>query len=85
MDFIRKGISKNIVQNLPISQQNEIELSSDLLQVKIYLTLEMAIKNYLITKIKKRFEIEPSSKETHQHHWLKFPRLKPYNTNYDTL
>jgi hypothetical protein len=74
MDFIRKGI-ENIVQNLPISQQNEIELSSDLLQVKIYLTLEMAIKNYLITKIKKRFEIEPSSKE-HITPLLKFPRLK---------
>jgi NAD-dependent SIR2 family protein deacetylase len=81
-----KELAKILHKNLPISQQNEIELSSDLLQVgEDIFNIRNGNKNYLITKLKECFEIEPSSKETHQL-LAKIPQIKTIiTTNYDTL
>jgi NAD-dependent SIR2 family protein deacetylase len=81
-----KELAKILHKNLPISQQNEIELSSNLLQVsEDIFNIRNGNKNYLITKLKECFEIEPSSKETHQL-LAKIPQIKTIiTTNYDTL
>lgn len=81
-----KELAKIFHENLPTNEQNEIDLSSDLLQVsEDIFNIKNGNKNYLIAKLKECFEIEPSSKETHQL-LAKIPQIKTIiTTNYDTL
>lgn len=81
-----KDLAKTMHANLTPSQQNEIQLTSDLLQVTedIY-NLKNGNKNFLIEILKKEFQKEPSSIETHQL-LAKIPQIKTIiTTNYDDL
>ena len=81
-----KDLAKIMHANLTPSQQNEIQLTSDLLQVTedIY-NIKNGNKNFLIEILKKEFQKEPSSTETHQL-LAKIPQIKTIiTTNYDTL
>ena len=72
--------------SLTPSQQNEIQLTADLLQVAedIY-NLKNCTKNYLIEILKKEFQKEPTSIETHEI-LAKIPQIKTIiTTNYDDL
>lgn len=81
-----KDLAKTMHANLTTSQQNEIQLTSDLLQVTedIY-NLKNCTKNYLIEILKKEFQKEPTSIETHKI-LAKIPQIKTIiTTNYDNL
>ncbi|WP_188050776.1 hypothetical protein [Flavobacterium sp. GP15] len=77
-----KDLSKTMHANLTPSQQNEIQLTSDLLQVTedIY-NIKNSNKNYLIEVLKKEFQKEPSSIKTHQL-LAKIPQIKTVITNF---
>ena len=81
-----KDLAKTMYANLTPSQQNEIQLTADLLQVAedIY-NLKNCTKNYLIEILKKEFQKEPTSIETHEI-LAKIPQIKTIiTTNYDDL
>ena len=81
-----RELAKIMHTGLTPSQQNEIQLTSDLLQVTedIY-NLKNGNKNYLIEILKKEFQKDPSKTETHNI-LAKIPQIKTViTTNYDDL
>ena len=81
-----KELAKKMYNKLTPNQQDEIELTSNLLQVTedIY-NLKNGNKNYLIEILKKEFQKDPISTETHNL-LAKIPQIKTViTTNYDDL
>ena len=81
-----KELAKKMHNKLTPTQQDEIELTSNLLQVTedIY-NLKNGSKNFLIEILKKEFHKEPSNTETHTI-LAKIPQIKTViTTNYDDL
>ena len=81
-----KELAKKMHNKLTPNQQDEIELTSNLLQVAedIY-NLKNGSKNFLIEILKKEFHKEPSNTETHDI-LAKIPQIKTViTTNYDDL
>lgn len=81
-----KELAKKMYNKLTPNQQDEIELTSNLLQVTedIY-NLKNGSKNFLIEILKKEFDKEPSNTETHTI-LAKIPQIKTViTTNYDDL
>lgn len=81
-----KELAERMHAGLTPSEQDEIELTSNLLQVTedIY-NIKNGNKNYLINVLKNEFQKEPDSIETHQL-LAKIPQIKTIiTTNYDDL
>lgn len=81
-----KSLGKTFYHNLTPIQQKEIELTSDLLKLtEDIFNLKNGNKYYLIEILKKEFQKDPISKETHEI-LAKIPQIKTIiTTNYDTL
>ena len=80
------GLAKIMYDNLTNDLQKDIEFTANLpkLAEDIYY-LKGGNKNYLIENLKKEFQKEPTSSETHQL-LSKIPQIKTIiTTNYDTL
>jgi NAD-dependent SIR2 family protein deacetylase len=80
------GLAKIMYDNLNSDLQKDIEFTANLpkLAEDIYY-LKGGNKNYLIENLKKEFQKEPTSSETHQL-LAKIPQIKTIiTTNYDTL
>ncbi|CAM2973078.1 SIR2 family NAD-dependent protein deacylase [Flavobacterium frigoris] len=81
-----KDLAKIMHNKLTTSQQDEVQLNSDLLQITedIY-NLKNGNKNFIIEILKKEFQKDPISTETHNL-LAKIPQIKTViTTNYDDL
>lgn len=81
-----KSLGETFYRNLTPNQQKEIELTSDLLKLtEDIFNIKNGNKNYLIEILKKEFQKDPISTETHDI-LAKIPQIKTViTTNYDTL
>jgi NAD-dependent SIR2 family protein deacetylase len=81
-----KSLGETFYQNLTPNEQKEIELTSDLLKLtEDIFNIKNGNKNYLIEILKREFQKDPISTETHNI-LAKVPQIKTViTTNYDTL
>lgn len=81
-----KSLGEAFYNNLTLSVQKEVELTSDLLKLtEDIFNIKNGNKNYLIQILKKEFQKDPISTETHNI-LAKIPQIKTIvTTNYDTL
>lgn len=81
-----KSLGETFYKNLTPSEQKEVELTSDLLKLtEDIFNIKNGNKNYLIEILKREFQKDPISTETHNI-LAKIPQIKTViTTNYDTL
>jgi len=81
-----KSLGETFYHNLTPSQQKEIELTSDLLKLtEDIFNIKNGSKNYLIEILKREFQKDPISLETHNI-LARIPQIKTIiTTNYDSL
>lgn len=81
-----KSLGETFYKNLTPSEQKEVELTSDLLKLtEDIFNIKNGNKNYLIEILKREFQKDPISTETHNI-LAKVPQIKTViTTNYDAL